>query len=419
MTTRFLFCQLLPALTILSILSSCKSTDRSNTIEIAQWRGEHRTGVYDDTGLLNLWEANGLELLWAYEGIGKGYASPAVYNNTIFVNGEKDSTSVVFAIDLNGNLLWEASNGLEFMGEGFSATYPGARSTPTIVEQMVFATSGKGRIGCFETENGKELWAVGIIKELNGLENYFGYSESVLVDDGKVYCFPGGEQNNTVALDWKTGNTIWSVPAMRDTFSYCSPILVQLPEKKVLVTHSRHYLYTLDADNGQVLDSYFIEHYQYDGEHCNSPLYANGSIYFIGNEKEDGAIRLDLSADGKLTEVWKNTVIKNNFNGYVVYGNHLFTMVKGNKLLAINTATGAVDAEVKAATGSIIYADNKFICYGMNGDLNLVSFANNEFKVTGQAKVTRGTGQHFAHPVLANGVLLIRHGDALLAYKVS
>ncbi len=33
-------------------------------------------------------------------------------------------------------------------------------------------------------------------------------------------------------------------------------------------------------------------------------------------------------------------------------------------------------------------------------------------------KVTRGTKAHFAHPVICNGILYIRHGKSLLAYKI-
>ena len=33
-------------------------------------------------------------------------------------------------------------------------------------------------------------------------------------------------------------------------------------------------------------------------------------------------------------------------------------------------------------------------------------------------EVTLGTGTHWAHPVINKGVLYIRHGDALMAYKI-
>lgn len=399
-------------------MQSCKP-EKEEAVQTAQWRGENRDGVYNESDLLTEWPENGPELLWVYKGIGKGYAAPSILNDKVFVNGEQDSSSFLFAFDLQGNLLWKSPNGEEFMGEGFSATYPGSRSTPTVANNLVYATSGKGRIACFETETGVEKWAVDIVNDLGSSVPYFGYSESVIVDENKVYCFPGGSEHNTVALDRFTGEIIWSNKAMQDTFSYCSPILVELPERKVLITHSRHFLYALDTENGNALGSYFIDHYEYDGEHCNSPLYAEGNIYFVGNEKKDGAIKLEISNDGKvINKVWQNSKIKNNFNGYVKVDNHLFTMVKGNWLKALDIETGIVADSVKAATGSIIYADNKFICYGMNGDVNLITYNENKFHMNNNFKVKDGSGHHFAHPVLANGIMYIRHGDALLAYKV-
>lgn len=408
---------LLTGILLSGLLLSCK---QNNNQEIAQWRGADRNGNYiDETNLLQEWPENGPELLWTYEGIGKGYASPSVLNGKIFINGEQDSSSFLFAFDLDGNLLWKSPNGKEFMGEGFSSTYPGSRSTPTVVNDLVYSTSGMNRIACFETSTGKEKWAVDLTKDYGGFNHYFGYSESVLVDDNKVYCFPTGAKHNTIALDRFTGDMVWSSQAMRDTFSYCSPILAQLPERKVMITHSRHNLYAVDCENGEALGSYKITGFEYDGEHCNSPAYSDGSIYFIGNEKECGAVRLEISPDGtSIKEVWCNSKIKNNFNGFVKFDNRLFTTVKGNWLKAINISDGMVTDSVKVATGSLIYADEKFICYGMNGEVNLVTYTDSKFDVKGTFKVKQGTGHHFAHPVLADGIMYIRHGDALMAYKV-
>jgi len=408
---------LLTGILLSGLLLSCK---QNNNQEIAQWRGADRNGNYiDETNLLQEWPENGPELLWTYEGIGKGYASPSVLNGKIFINGEQDSSSFLFAFDLDGNLLWKSPNGKEFMGEGFSSTYPGSRSTPTVVNDLVYSTSGMNRIACFETSTGKEKWAVDLTKDYGGFNHYFGYSESVLVDDNKVYCFPTGAKHNTIALDRFTGDMVWSSQAMRDTFSYCSPILAQLPERKVMITHSRHNLYAVDCENGEALGSYKITGFEYDGEHCNSPAYSDGSIYFIGNEKECGAVRLEISPDGtSIKEVWCNSKIKNNFNGFVKFDNRLFTTVKGNWLKAINISDGMVTDSVKVATGSLIYADEKFICYGMNGEVNLVTYTDSKFDVKGTFKVKQGTGHHFAHPVLSDGIMYIRHGDALMAYKV-
>lgn len=405
---------------VLSFLQACSPASNQQELpEIAQWRGINRDGIYNETGLLDIWPENGPELLWKFDGIGKGYASPSVLHNQIFFDGEIDSISHLFSFDLAGNLLWKTPNGEEFMGEGFSATYPGSRSTPTVVGNLVYATSGKSRVACFQVETGKEVWAVDLIKDLGGLDNLFGYSESVLFDDNKIFCFPGGIKHNTVALDAKTGEISWSSEAMKDTFSYCSPVLVKLPEWKVIITHSRHHLYALDANTGETLGAYFIDHYEYDGEHCNSPVYANGNIYFIGNEKEVGTVRLSVSENGnQIREIWKNDKIKNNFNGFVKVGDKLFTTIKGNWLKALNIENGAVEDSVKVATGSLIFADNKFFIYGMNGEVSLVDYSENKMDVRSTFKVKDGTGHHFSHPVLADGIMYIRHGNALMAYKV-
>jgi len=38
--------------------------------------------------------------------------------------------------------------------------------------------------------------------------------------------------------------------------------------------------------------------------------------------------------------------------------------------------------------------------------------------LVGSFKVPFGTGRHWAHPVIHQGVLYIRHGDALMAYNI-
>lgn len=388
--------------------------------EFAQWRGSDRDGIFHETDLLDQWPEDGPELLWIYEGLGRGFAAPAVTSKGIFVNGEEEGKSQLYALDLEGNLKWKAPNGEEFLGEGFSSTYPGARSTPTVYGSLVYTSSGEGRIACFKSSSGKEEWAINIVDYMDGIVGYFGYSESVAVDDEHVYCFPGGASTNLAALDRFTGKTAWTQSAHQDTFAYGSPVLIERSDGRILMHTSRHHLYTLDPDNGDLLASYELEGYEYDGEHCNTPVYSDGHIYFVANDVPgQGAMKLELSDDGKrINEVWRNQRIKNNFGGLVVVNDHLFTMVKGNRLVALDPGNGSVVDSLKIATGSIIYSDNKFICYGNNGNVNLVNYEEGQLDLAGQFKIKEGTGHHFSHPVIAEGVMYIRHGDALMAYRV-
>lgn len=395
------------------LLQGCKQ-------EVFQWRGTHRDGVFQESDLLDSWPEEGPELLWKYEGLGRGFAAPAVTRDKIFINGEEEGNTYLFALNLDGELLWKSPNGKEFLGDGFSATYPGARSTPTVMGKMVYASSGMGQIACFNSKTGKEHWSVNIVDYLDGEVGYFGYSESVGVDDKHVYCYPGGPSTNLAALDKNTGKIAWTRSALRDTFAYGSPVLIERSGVPMMILTSRHHLMVLNRDNGELQTSYKLEGYEYDGEHCNTPVYDDGFIYFVGNDiPGQGAFKLELSADGKeIKELWRNPEIKNNFGGLVAVDGSLFTTVQGNRLVSLDSESGVVADTLRVATGSIIFADNKFIVYGNNGSTNLVNYREGELETGGEFKVSEGSGHHFSHPVLSNGIMYIRHGDALMAYQV-
>lgn len=398
-------------LCLLFLLQACQT-------EISQWRGEHRDGIYPETDLLESWPEEGPELLWTAEGLGLGYAAPLVSGTAIFINGESGGDAFVVAMDLEGREVWKRPNGKEFLGEGFSATYPGARSTPTLVGKHLYATSGTGRLTCLKASDGMELWSHDLIRDFDGHLGYFGYSECVAVDRDKVYCQPAGQENNMLALDRFTGELIWSSALLGDTTGYGSPIFVELPGRKVLVTVSKHFMMVVDCADGRLLSSWNLPTVEYEGDHCNTPVYQDGYLYFVGGDPHGlGAVKLELSSDGSsLREVWRNMAVKNNFGGFILKDERLYTTVRGNKLLALNTGTGEVVDSLKVGNGSMVYADGKFFVNGWNGGLSMVGGEPGALEVRGQAKVGMGTGQHFAHPVLANGRMYLRRGDALMAY---
>ena len=387
--------------------------------QFAQWRGPDRNGIFPEVELQDQWPEEGPEIAWVFEGLGRGYAAPCVSETGIFVNGEAEGKSYLYALDPEGNLLWRSPNGEEFLGEGFSSTYPGSRSTPTLKDGLVYTTSGHGRIGCFDASDGSEKWARHILKDLKGELGYFGYSESLVVDEKHVYCFPGGSEINMAALDRHSGEVVWTSEVLRDTFAYGSMVPVELEDRDILIVTSRHYLVTIDRSDGSLLASYPLEGYEYDGEHCNTPVFADGYIYFVANDiPGQGSVKLKLSESGKkITEEWRNNKVLNNFGGLVVIDGKLFTTVKGNRLVALDPENGSISDTLKVSTGSIAFADDKFYCYGNNGTVNLVNYSPGSLAVGGTFKVREGSGQHFSHPVLANGLLFIRRGNALTAYR--
>ena len=93
------------------------------------------------------------------------------------------------------------------------------------------------------------------------------------------------------------------------------------------------------------------------------------------------------------------------------------TVINKN-LNILDAAKGTVTDKIKAPYGNLIFADSKFIVYGNNGDVSLFNYDKGILVPGGSFKIDKGTKEHFAHPVMANGVLYIRHGEALMAYNV-
>jgi len=146
--------------------------------EVLQWGGPDRSGVYHETGLLKSWPDAGPELLWEFGDLGNGYGSPVIKNKYIFVNGEVDTVSYLFALDLLGKYQWKSK-----IGKEWTRSYPGSRSTPTVVNDLVYVTAGWGEVACLEAGTGKARWSVNMIADFHGAAPRFGFSESVLVDD--------------------------------------------------------------------------------------------------------------------------------------------------------------------------------------------------------------------------------------------
>ena len=69
------------------LLSLVLSISFSAFSQVIQWRGEKRDGYFKESGLLKSWPAEGPQMILKVEKLGKGYSSPVVANQTIYVTG--------------------------------------------------------------------------------------------------------------------------------------------------------------------------------------------------------------------------------------------------------------------------------------------------------------------------------------------
>ena len=390
--------------------------------QISDWRGPNRDGIFPEKNLIKQWPENGPELLWSFEGLGFGHSSVAVANNKVYVTGIKDtivSTGTLFTFDFNGKLLWQK----EF-GKDFILNFHGTRSTPVIVDDLIYIESGMGAVYCLNAETGDKVWSVDFIEDL-GVDSVlmFGYAESVLIDGDNLICVPGGKENNVVALNRFTGKMVWSSKGFEEPATYNSPILVNQNGHRLVIAMSASSIMGIDADTGEMY--WRIQQTQQNLIHANTPLYFDGKLVVssAGRDSTSGLVQLQLSENGKSVEVaWRNKKFINLMGGLV----RMDTCIYGSAYLkndwqVINWNTGEMLAQNKElGGGSIIYADGMFYCYAENdGEVALVNASPEKFEIVSKFKVPLGTAQHWARLVINDGKLFVRHGDALMVYNIS
>jgi len=380
--------------------------------EIAQWGGPNRDGSYPDKGLLKQWPAEGPKLIWTSDTIGDGYGSPVVTHDAVFITGAIDSTAVLYSFDLKGNLLWKVAYGPEW-----ATNFPGSRSAPTVVDDLVYVVSGKGEMACLNRIDGSKVWSRNLFTDLHGKNTIFGYSEGLLVKDNMIYCAPGGADTNVVALNRSTGEMIWKSKGLSQVSAFCSPRIIQQGKHNILLTFSELSMLGFDADNGKLLFTHKQD--TLGNVHSNAPIFDKGYLYYVAGDG-NRTVKLKLADDGEsITEVWRCKPFDNIMGGVVQLDNRLIaTGHRKQELMSLDMGKGMVTQRLKIGRGATIEADGMIYLYDEKGNVHLVDPKEGELKEVSTFKITRGTKEHFSHPVIANSTLYIRHGKSLMAYDI-
>ncbi|MEI6454768.1 MAG: PQQ-binding-like beta-propeller repeat protein [bacterium] len=362
--------------------------------------------------LSSTWPPAGPPILFEIKGLGNGYSSPLIASDRLYVTGETDSTGYLFSFDLKGKLIWKIPYGKEW-----TIQFPGPRSDPSVVDDLIYLTTGHGYILCLERQTGKKRWLVNMVNDLGGVVPTFGYSIPAIFDGDKLFCSPGGEKNNVVALDRFTGKLIWSSPGKGETAGYGTPLLIILQDRKILVTSSEFFILGLDASTGQLLWSYELA---FKGEvPCNTPLFDRKNIYWIAGPG-NGAVAAKLSPGGdEISVAWKNPLFDTFFGDFIHIGDHLYGSSDAlRQYLSVNPADGTISDSLSFGIGSITRAGDMMIAYNQRGQVGLIRPEEGNMTLVSSYRVTKGTKEHFSHPVFHEGILFIRHGDVLLAFNL-
>jgi outer membrane protein assembly factor BamB len=379
----------------------------------SQWRGEKRDGIYQETGLLKKWPADGPQLLWKYEGLGSSYASVAIANGKIYLTGQTDDKLTLFVLDLKGQLLAKKE-----VSKEWTTNHTGTRCTVVVNDGKLYINNSLGQMYCLDEVTFKEVWKKDLLSDFDGVNIMWGMTESPLIVGDKIFATPGGTKYNMVALNKKTGALIWSSPGEGTTSAYCSPQYISDQSIPIVVTATFKHLIAFNANTGEKLWSH--PQINYRNIHPNTPIYYNGMIFSTTGYK-GGSMLLRLKDGGKaVDQVWMNNDLDNQMGGAIKIGDYVYASGHENRYwYCLDWKTGQTKyREGNLDECNVISADGMLYVYSTKGEMHLVKPDPEKFDKVSSFKVTLGDGPHWAHPVINDGVLYLRHGDALMAYQV-
>lgn len=382
--------------------------------DLVQWRGADRNGIYNETGLLKEWPAEGPKMLWNFDGLGQGFTSVTVVNDKLFITGIVDGKGLVFCIGTDGKLIWKS-----VYGKDWTESYPGTRTSLVYNKAKLYLATAYGEALCLDAATGKKVWSVDMATKYGSRTPKWGIVEAPVILGDNVFFTPGGPEVVLVALNINTGAEIWKSKATGDASAYCSPLLINHKGQNILVTSLTKNIVGIDPLNGELL--WNVSQTNIHSIHPNTPLYKNGLIYSLTGYKT-GGVMIKLSDDGKsVTELWRNTTLDSQMGGAVWIDNYIIGSGQSSdrSWQALDFKTGnVVFKSAEIGKGVVIYADGLLYCYADNGEMGIMEIADNSFKLKSKFRIVLGTEQHWAHPVIDKGVLYIRHGNTLMAYNV-
>ncbi len=312
------------------------------------WRGPAGQGICRETDLPLRWSTNE-NIRWRVPLPDRGNSTPIIWDRRIFVTQAlaREGRRTLMCFDrADGNLLWQA--GTAYTEEDPTHdTNPHCSASPVTDGERVIASFGSAGLFCYDL-NGKELWR----RELGKQTHIWGNGSSpVIHDDLCILNFGPGERMFLIALDKRTGRTIWQVdePGGHSGFkgpgeekapwigSWSTPVITEGAEQLLIMSWPNR-LCALDPKSGKEL-------WTCSGLNplvYTSPLVAKEIAVAMGGFN-GMALAARLGGKGGVTEthrLWHHPRSRQRIGSGVVHNGHVFILDEPGIALCLELETG-------------------------------------------------------------------------------
>jgi outer membrane protein assembly factor BamB len=378
------------------------------------WRGPRGDGTVRGAPNLPVDFDISKDTVWKTKIPGVGHASPVIWEDRIFLvsaDEESQARSLMCFDRISGEIKW-SKGVLQSPFEDIHRLNSRASSTPVTDGERIFVSFLDGEkmfVAAYDLE-GNQLWQQrpGVFSSKHGYCSCpVLWKNMVIINgdhDGEAYI---------VALDQKSGETIWKTGRPNKLRSYCTPIIREIDGRTQLILSGSESVASYDPENG-------TQHWVLDGptEQFVASLVYNEDLNLLFMtcgfpQKHMLAIRPDGSGNVTKTHVvWRDTAGASYVPSPIAIGDYFLVVADNGVASCFVAGTGERYWRERLPGGhsaSIIAANGLAYFISDEGIVSVLK-PGPEFKVIAQSEVGENV---YASPAVYGDQFFIRGEEHL------
>ncbi|HNX55183.1 MAG TPA: PQQ-like beta-propeller repeat protein [Prolixibacteraceae bacterium] len=413
---------LLSAMAGLWVQSALFAQDQNWT----HFRGTSLNAVSESANPPTQWsETNNIR--WKTDLEGKGWSSPVVLDNQIWLTTASDDGKKMNGVCLDFNSGKVLFNILLFTPDSVQGKHSiNTYATPTacIEKGFVYLHFGTFGTACLSTSDGKIIWKR---SDMNCNHVQGPGSSPIIYKNLLILHLEGNDVQYIVALDKTTGKTVWKAERPAKVYeplapigkkAYITPPIVNVKGKDLLISNGSAICQALDPETGKEVWHVI----QGTDSTIAMPVYENGLVYFIPGfvnspEGEKYTELIAVNPDGagdiaKSNVVWKRKLPVLQLLTPLLKNGLIYMVDTQNNLLCLDAKTGDVVYTKKMKNkhyASPVYASGLVYFISGKGEATILKEGRN-LEIVAENKLP---GEVFATPAILRNQILIRTDKGL------
>lgn len=395
------------------------------------FRGNNLNSISETTGIPLTW--NDSNTKWKTEIHDKGYSSPVVYGNQVWVTTARSDGKELYAVCVDfttGKIVYDINvlSPENVIGKHSINTY--ASPTPCIEDGFVYVHFGSMGTACIRTSDGSILWKRTDLK-CNHVQG--PGSSPILYKNLLILHFEGTDTRYLVALDKTTGETVWKTDRPVKPYdplpeigkkAYVTPILVTVKGKDLIISNGSAVCCAYDPLSGKEIWSVV----RGAESTVPMPVAENGKVYFYTGSMVDTAgiifteiVAVNPDGKGDITDtniLWKkrDDIAHTQMLTPLLKDGLIYTVNSKNVLMCIDAENGGEiwSQHLKSNyNASPVYENGIVWLFSVKGEILAIK-AGRKFDILSQDQTDSGI---WATPALVRHSMILRSEKYL--YKIS